>query len=84
MRVEVFASNMKGGNPRRCNQAYLTFVALEDETFKPKPAIPVIPLSSEELKQYREAEQRRELRLILSGKMKPEDSKELRSLLVKD
>ena len=54
VRVEVFASNMKGGNPRRCNQAYLTFVALEDETFKPKPAIQVIPLSSEELKQYRE------------------------------
>lgn len=84
VRVEVFASNMKGENPRRCNQAYLTFVALEDDTFKPKAAIPVIALSGEELKQYQEAEQRRELRLILSGKMKPEDSKELRSLLVMD
>ncbi len=79
--VEVFAADMKAGNPRRCNHAYLTFVALDDETGQPRPVPAVIPLSSEEQKQYEEAARRRELRLILSGKMKPEDATELRTLL---
>lgn len=79
--VEVFAADMKGGNPRRCNHAYLTFVALDDETGKPKPIPTVIPLSNEEEKLYEGAARRRELRLILSGKMKPEDSTELKMLL---
>jgi acyl-CoA hydrolase len=83
--VEVFAANMKGGNPRRCNHAYLTFVALHEETGKPTNVEAVIPLSGEEEKQYEEAARRRELRLILSGKMKPEDATELKTLLnVKD
>lgn len=79
--VEVFAADMRGRNPRRCNHAYLTFVALNDETGKPQAVPPVIPLSSEEEKLYEGAARRRELRLILSGKMKPEDSTELKMLL---
>jgi acyl-CoA hydrolase len=79
--VEVFAANMKGENPRRCNHAYLTFVALDDTTGKPQPVPAVIALSNEEEKLYEGAARRRELRLILSGKMKPEDSTELKMLL---
>lgn len=79
--VEVFASDMKGGNPRRCNHAYLTFVALEDATNKPKEVPPVIALSKEESEQYDGAARRRELRLILSGKLKAKDATELRLLL---
>jgi acyl-CoA hydrolase len=83
--VEVFAADMKGGNPRRCNHAYLTFVALDEVTGKPKNIENIIPLSGEEEKQYDEAARRRELRLILSGKMKPEDATELKNLLnIKD
>ncbi len=82
--VEVFAADMKGGNPRRCNHAYLTFVAVDDESGKPQPIVPVIPLSNEEEKMYNEAARRRELRLILSGKMKPEEATELKSLLELD
>jgi acyl-CoA hydrolase len=79
--VEVFAADMKGGNPRRCNHAYLTFVALDDANIKPCPVPAVISLSNEEEKQYEEAARRRELRLILSGKMKPENATELKTLL---
>ena len=79
--VEVFASDMKGGNPRRCNHAYLTFVALDDTTGKPTDVPLVIPLSREETDQYEDAARRRELRLILSGKMKAKDATELRTLL---
>jgi acyl-CoA hydrolase len=79
--VEVFAANMKGSNPRRCNHAYLTFVAVDDVTNKPVNVPPVIPLSNEEEKQYEDAARRRELRLILSGKLKPEEATELKTLL---
>jgi acyl-CoA hydrolase len=78
--VEVFATNIKGGNPRKCNHAYFTFVALDDETRKPKPVPEVIPLSSEEEQLYESAARRREVRLVLSGRMKPEQASEIRAL----
>jgi acyl-CoA hydrolase len=78
--VEVTAADVKGGNPRRCNHAYYTFVALEDVTLKPIPVPQVIPLSNEEEKLYEGASRRREVRLILSGRMKPEDSIDLKLL----
>ena len=78
--VEVFAADMKGSNPRRCNHAYLTFVSLDDKG-KPQAMPPVIALSGEEENQYGDAARRRELRLILSGKMKPADATELKTLL---
>ena len=48
--VEVFAADIKGHHPRRCNHAYFTFVALEDVTLKPQSVPQVIPLSGEEEK----------------------------------
>ena len=79
--VEVFAHDIKGSNPRRCNHAYFTFVGLDDEQGKPIPAPAVIPLTGEEEHQYQAAIRRRELRLLLSGRLKPEDATELRLLL---
>ncbi|MEO0043623.1 MAG: hypothetical protein RL329_3071 [Bacteroidota bacterium] len=79
--VEVSAANVKGGDLRRCNHAYFTFVGLEDGTFQPQPVPQVIPLTGEEEKQFEEALKRRELRLILSGRMKPQDSISLKNLL---
>ncbi|MBI5916904.1 MAG: acyl-CoA thioesterase [Bacteroidetes bacterium] len=78
--VEVFAADIKGGAPRKCNHAYFTFVALDDKTRKPKPVPEVIPLSSEEEQLYESAARRRELRLVLSGRMKPEQASEIRAL----
>lgn len=78
--VEVFADYMKGGNARRCNHAYFTFVAVEEGTMTPKPVPPVLALTSEEVQQYEGAQKRRELRLLLSGRLKPEDATEIRAL----
>jgi acyl-CoA hydrolase len=78
--VEVMASDIKGGNPRRCNHAYYTFVALEDGTLQPTSVPQVIPLSTEEEHLYEGAIRRRELRLVLSGRMKPEDATEIKLL----
>ncbi len=76
--VEVFASNLKGQQPRRCNHAYFTFVALDDERKNPIPVPPVLPLSNEEQNLYDSAARRREFRLILSGRIKPKDATEVR------
>jgi acyl-CoA hydrolase len=61
------------------NEAYFTFVAL-DPNRKPRPVPPVIAETEQEKKLYEGALRRRQLRLILSGKMKPEDAEELRAL----
>lgn len=77
--VEVFAANIKGQDNRRCNHAYFTFVALDEEKMKPIPVPPVLPLNEIELQRFESAPRRREVRLILSGRMKPENAKELQA-----
>ena len=77
--VEVSASGITGENPRQSNYAYFTFAAIDSSTGKPVKVPAVIPLTNEEKKQYEVAMRRRELRLILAGKMKPEDAGGLRT-----
>ncbi len=78
--VEVTAADVKGGNPRRCNHAYFTFVALDDSKQHPIKVPKVIPLTHEEETLYDSAARRREVRMILSGRMKPEEATDLRAL----
>ncbi|NRB49305.1 MAG: acyl-CoA thioesterase [Saprospiraceae bacterium] len=77
--VEVFAANIKGLNPRRCNHAYFTFVALNEENGTPVPVPALLPLTEIEQQRYESAPRRREVRLILSGRIKPSEA-----TLVKD
>ncbi len=63
------------------NEAYFTFVAL-DPNNKPRPIAQIEPETDDERKTYDGALRRRQVRLILSGKMKPEDAGELRALFV--
>lgn len=77
--VEVFAADIKGGQNRRCNDAYFSFVAVDDATKKPIKVPKVLPLTREEQTLYEGAARRRELRLVLSGRMKPEKAIELKS-----
>ena len=66
----------------KSNEAYYTFVAL-DPNGKPRPVNKVIPETEEEQKLFDGALRRRQLRLILGGKMKPDEAEELRALFVK-
>ncbi len=72
--VEVTVEGLKGENPRKSNHAYFTFVALDDESRKPIKVPQVIPLTAEEEKRFEAAPRRREVRLIISGRMKPQDA----------
>jgi acyl-CoA hydrolase len=67
----------------KSNEAYYTFVAL-DPNKKPRPVPQLIPETEEEKKLFEGALRRRQLRLILGGKMNPDDATELRALFVKD
>jgi acyl-CoA hydrolase len=60
--VKVYAENVKNGNIIQTNQAYVTYVALDDEG-KPTPVPRLIPETEEEKRDYIEAELRRVERL---------------------
>ncbi len=63
------------------NEAYFTFVAL-DPNGKPRNVPGLIPETEGEQQLYEGALRRRQLRLVLAGKMKAEDAVELKALFV--
>ncbi|OJU29013.1 MAG: acyl-CoA thioesterase [Sphingobacteriales bacterium 41-5] len=65
------------------NTAYCTFVAL-DAKGNPKTVQPIEPGDERDQKHFDGALRRRQLRLILAGKMKPGDASELKALFVED
>ena len=65
------------------NRAYMTFVALDEDTQRPKPVPSVVPETEEEIKLFEGAIHRRELRLILAGKMEISDATELKALFAR-
>ena len=67
----------------KSNEAYYTFVSL-DPNGKPRKVNQVVPESEDENKLFEGALRRRQLRLILGGKMKPEHAEELKALFIKD
>ena len=77
--VQVYAADIKGGNPRRSNHAYFTMVALDEAKKCPVKVPQLIPLTNEEQNLFDSAARRREIRLVLSGRMKPEQAKDLRA-----
>jgi acyl-CoA hydrolase len=79
--ADVWTEDQFTGEKVKCNSAIYTFVAL-DRNGKPVPVPPVLPVTDEEKVRYDGALRRRQLRLILAGKMKPEEANELKALFV--
>ena len=76
--VEVFSENLADGKALT-NKAFLTFVAI-DQAGNPINVHELVPETEDEKKLYDSALRRRQLRLILAGRMKPDEATELKSL----
>lgn len=81
--IQVFTRGFVDANSIKSNEAFYTFVALDAEG-KPCEVPPIIPETEREKKLYNGASRRREMRLILSGRMKPKDATELKSIFLDD
>lgn len=77
--IDVWVENNTTGEKKKCNEAIYTFVAV-DQLGNPINVPELIPESEEEKKRYDSALRRRQLSLILAGKMKPADASELKAL----
>ena len=76
---DVWVEDQQTGDKIPCNSAIYTFVAV-DNAGQPIRIPEVKPTNEEEQKRYDGALRRRQLRLILAGRMKPEDATELKAL----
>ena len=66
----------------KSNEAYYTFVAL-DPNRRPRQVPALTPSTEEEKQLFEGALRRRQVRLILGGKMNPDDASELKALFFK-
>ena len=78
VRIYVEAEDIPSGKKIDSNSAYFTFVAV-DPSGSPLEVPELEPETPEEISLYEGALQRRQLRLILANRMKPQDAKELKS-----
>lgn len=82
--VDVYIEDQKGtGNRVRANEAIYTFVAV-DQLGNPIQVPGLEPETEGEKIRYEGALRRKQLALILGGKMKPEDADELKKLFFPD
>lgn len=81
VRMDVYAENIPSGTRVKSNEAYYTFVAL-DKTGNKLPVPELVPETPAEQALYDSALRRRQLRLILDGKLKPKDATELKALFI--
>ena len=77
--IDVYVEDHVTGEKTKCNEAIYTFVAV-DQVGMPIEVPKLIPETDEEKKRYEGALRRRELSLILAGKMNPEEATELKAL----
>jgi Acyl-CoA hydrolase len=81
--IRVYGEDIPTQYRYLANEAYMTFVAL-DPNGRPRPVPAIVPESENEKKRYDSALRRRQLRLILSGRMKPDEATELRKLFMEE
>ncbi len=79
--VEAFVSDTRSVKRELANHAYFSFVALNEDTLKPIKVPAVLPETDEEKKYFESALARREMRLLLSGKIEGKDAKVLKDIL---
>ena len=77
--VDVFVEHPQTGVKTKCNEAIYTFVAI-DQIGSPIEVPELKPETELEISRYESAHRRRQLSLILAGKMKPSEATELKKI----
>jgi acyl-CoA hydrolase len=77
--IEVWAEDVPAGIKVATHKAFYTFVAVDDEN-KPVKVPELIPETQEEKEFFISALRRRQLRLVLSGRLSPNEATELKEL----
>lgn len=79
--IDVFVEELSSGERRKHNEAIYTFVAV-DQLGAPIGVPELVPETDIEKDRYDGALRRRQLSLILAGKLKPADATELKALFM--
>ncbi len=79
--IDVWIEDRESGIRTKANEAIYTFVAV-DERGKPIEVPPIVPQTELEKQRYEAALRRKQLSLVLAGKMKPSEATELKALFL--
>lgn len=79
--VDVFVENPLTGKRSKSNEAIYTFVAV-DQNGGPIQVPELVPVTEEEVERYNGALRRKQLSLILAGKLAPQKATELKKLFL--
>ena len=77
--MDVWIEDRESGTKDKANEAIYTFVAV-DESGRPVQVPEITPESELEKQRFEAALRRKQLSLVLAGKMKPNDATELKAL----
>ena len=79
--IDVWTEDRESGDRTKANEAIYTFVAVDDSGH-PVKTPPVVPETDLEKLRFDGALRRKQLSLVLAGKMKPKDATELKALFM--
>jgi acyl-CoA hydrolase len=79
--IDVWIEDRESGLRTKANEAIYTFVAV-DESGTPVQVPEIIPETNLEKERFDAALRRKQLSLVLAGKLKPSDATELKALFV--
>lgn len=79
--IDVWIEDRQSGDRTKSNEAIYTFVAVDNQG-SPVPVPPIQPETPLEIERYEAALRRKQLSLVLAGKMKAEEATELKALFV--
>ena len=79
--IDVWIEDRESGVRSKANEAIYTFVAV-NEMGNPVPVPPIEPQTEEEKSRFEAALRRKQLSLVLAGKMSPHDATELKALFL--
>jgi len=77
--IDVWAEDIPSGTRQKTNEAFFTFVAV-DQSGRPIDVPEAVPETADEIALYEGALRRRQLRLVLAGRLKPSDATELKAM----